>query len=79
MEWLFIVLGIAFVLFVTVVAALYFMTLYVKPKRLRIALAMPNESLKKRMKDADMKYTLGLTREIVEMPCEKIEIGRAHV
>ena len=50
------------------------MTLYVKPKRLRIALAMPNESLKKRMKDADMKYTLGLTREIVEMPCEKIEL-----
>ena len=74
MEWLFITLGALAALFVLVLAALYFLALHVKPKRLRIPLALPNKSLQKRMKDADMAYTMELTRQILEMPHEKIEL-----
>lgn len=74
MEWLYITLGVLAALFVFILAALYFMALYVKPKRLRIPLALPNKSLQKRMKDADLAHTMELTRQIIDMPHEKIEL-----
>ncbi|MBQ2111106.1 MAG: hypothetical protein II191_05105, partial [Clostridia bacterium] len=74
MEWLYILLGVLALLFLLVEAALYFMALYVKPKRRRIPLALPDEGLQKRMKDADLAYTMELTRQILEMPHEKLEL-----
>lgn len=73
-EWLYILLGVLALLFLLVEAALYFMALYVKPKRRRIPLALPDEGLQKRMKDADLAYTMELTRQILEMPHEKLEL-----
>ena len=71
MLWLFILLGVL-VIFAALLIVLYHIAFYVKPKRLTVPLSMPPASLEKRMKDSDMKYTLGLVREIIELPHEKV-------
>ena len=73
MTWLYITLGALAVALITL-AVLYHIAFYVKPKRMKVPLSMPPKSLERRMKDSDMKYTLGLVREIVELEHEKVFI-----
>ncbi|MBR6006513.1 MAG: alpha/beta hydrolase [Clostridia bacterium] len=73
MLWLYITLGLI-VLIAAAAFVLYLGTLYVKPRRRTLPLVMPDEALQRRMNDADMNYTLGLTREIIEHPHEKVFI-----